>query len=160
MQPDMLSDVEALKDALNGFAKPDWAVGKRKFRISKMGALKAFQLGEKVRHALAQVDINPGAVAGGNKSDMALGVLLQGVLSLPPATVEEIRDELFEHADFSGDDIKKGWLNVGQNMDMAFKDLEARHVYELMVRSLVVNFFGSFAGLISDLSSPAKSSRA
>lgn len=158
---EMLNGSEGLKKALSDFAKPEFAINKRKFRISKMGALAAFELGEKIRFALSKVDIDPKNVSqGAQTAETLMMVFVQGVLSLDPETVKEIREALFETIDFSGDDVKKGWLNVGSNPDMAFNGLEAAHIYELILRALAVNFFGSFSGLISALGDSPKDSKA
>ena len=140
---------------LNGLTNPEFSLGGVKFQIIKLSPMSGFNLSEKIRFALASsadaVDIGDNAINndkdGQNQLELAAAVLFcKAVLKLHPATIEEFRNTLFESVEFSGGDISQGWMKLKGMEDMAFKN--PFHIYEVLVRSLVVNFTGSFKELM------------
>ena len=139
---------------LKGLTNSEFSLGDVKFQIIKLSPMSGFKLSEKIRFALASsadaVDIGNNTTKdkdGQNQSELAAAVLFcKAILKLPPSTIEDFRNVLFENIEFTGGDVSQGWVKLRGMEDMAFKN--PFHVYEVLVRSLVVNFTGSFKELM------------
>ena len=115
------------------------------FRFEKMLPMEAFDLFERMRPGLAKV-ASEARIEGKND--------VQGIVSmillLPPETVVTARRGLFKHVHFQRTDTSK-FSPVFQDEDMALKDLEMVHIYELIGRAFFVNFIDSWTALLSRL---------
>ena len=125
-----------------------------KFYIQKLPALAAFNLMERMRHAYFTGDLNGSHLPNTpDKVAATLLVILQGVMSLPPEVIADVRETLFEGVMFSGNGVKSTTpICLADNEHLAFANMEPSVIYELIVRCLVVNFKESFSGVVSDLS--------
>ena len=116
-----------------------------KFNITKLSPMAGFELFEKIRYVLA----SRSAEMEMPSDPLSISTLVYKIaLSIDPVIVKEIRETIFENVQFSGDSITKGYAQLSGLEDVAFETLEPMHIYEVLGRGLVVNFFGSFVELI------------
>ena len=133
--------------ALEGLTDTDIEIDGTRFFIAKLPAMAAFDLMELMRHELGKSQ--SGAVSN-DGSDAMLPGLINMVMSLDPAFVSQVRRKLFERVSFSNQRAPTPQQLAGAE-DMAFDGLEPVAVYEVLVRSLAVNFTPSLRALGSRL---------
>ena len=126
------------QDDLKALSKPAFTLGDRKFRIRKMGAMKAVEVSEAIRVELGKMQVQP-------TPDM-LSAFFQAMLQFPKDFMAELRETLFATVTFSNDG--RQWQPVADAEDMAFEGLEPHHVYEVMMRVLSVDFTESFGVIL------------
>ena len=147
--------LKRLEDKASSLATAEVKLGDPavKFNIKKLPALDAFDLLERMRHAYFTGDINASHIPGSkDKAVAAFSAVIQGVLSLAPDVVADIRDTVFASVTFSGNGVQASMpIPLLDNESLAFANLEPTEIYELIVRCLVVNFKKSFSGMVSDL---------
>lgn len=138
--------LERMVTNIENLTAPEFTRGAVKFHIDKMPALAAWTLLDKTRRELAaQTDAQDATSLAHSAA-----VFVKGVMLLPHAFVEELRQELFEHIRFQGGAVAKGWADLAGMEDTAFQDQEGDIVYELIIRSLVVNFEKSCKRVVRD----------
>ena len=141
--PDPASAVRNLKEMASGFRAKEFTIKGTRFRISKLLPEEGFEVSEILREGLGARLATIGATASIETAVAAM------FLSLPAATVERVRQRLFEEVYFKNKLTNKQWLNLAQERGMGFTDLEPLHVYEVLMRALVVNFLESLLELPS-----------
>ena len=128
------------------FLDLEFQIGDTHFKIIKLYAMASYKLFEKIRVAasekLAGIDFS-----GGFGQQQAMTALM----SLPPQFVEDLRVELFASILFRNRNDAKTFQKLGGAEDMAFQGLEPVAVYEVLLRSLAVNFSPSFLKLAREL---------
>ena len=132
---------------LDGLTEPEVEITGTRFFIAKLPAMAAFDLMELIRHELGKsqsVALPEGA------PDVLVSGLIRMVMSLDPAFVSGVRRKLFERVSFSNQRAPTPQQLAGAE-DMAFNGLEPVAVYEVLVRSLAVNFTPSLRALGSRL---------
>lgn len=132
-----MADLGALKNLDAGKVK----LGKVTFTFSKMPALEGWRVLDKIRNAMAETQIDP-------DQNEAL-TILRAILALDSAFVEQLRVDMFVWIEFSSPQTTPQTLLGAE--DMAFAELEPSDVYEVLLRSLAVNFTASFRSLRSRL---------
>lgn len=120
------------------------------FSITKLDALSGWKMLESIRHQMSKTDIT-----GAKTDDKQEGMqkFMSSILSLDPVFIDDLRLKLFANVQFKTKDVTTGWLPLTDTIDMAFADLEPSAIYEVLMRSLVVNFTRSFTEIISRLKS-------
>ena len=117
-------------------------LGDTVFNINKLSASKALKLFEYMRQHIGQ-HFNNTIVSDLSTLD-SLSVI-KSVLSLPADTVHYVMVKLFEGVTFKTG--KSGAMPLTEPCwDMAFSDMA--HMYDLLLRCLVVNFFSSLTQLM------------
>ena len=118
------------------------------FEFRKMLALEAFDLFEAIRPGLAE------AVAAGKidqaqlrQGNMDVSGIARIISALPHATVKAARDGLFRFTYFTAPPHKQ--MPLAGNEELAFKDLEPIHVYQVIGGAFVENFTESLNALTS-----------
>ena len=114
-----------------------------RFQIRKLLPMEAFAVIEAFRPAFKEA---VAAGLGDTTDDMAKGIALLG--GLPPERVDGLRRALFKQIIFRAPNAGTPQV-LGGNEELAFKDLDVVHIYELIVRAFAVNFSGSWAALSS-----------
>ena len=141
-----------------GLSAAEFEIGGARFKVSKLPAMAAFNLLEQIRR---EVGRSTSEIKASEDPDATVGSMLQVVLSLEPAFVDQVRRKLFENVVFSNERAVTP-QPLGGAEDLAFEGLEPVAVYEVLARSLSVNFSASLraaaswlngAGTISSLSS-------
>ena len=133
-------DLASLGD---GLTDSEFSIGDTRFTIVKFGAMEAWRVLERIRKELAATDISIDGIDGGN-------TLLRSVLALDPMFVERLRQDLFKAVQFRNARAQSPLALAGSE-DMAFDGLEPVAIYEVILRSLAVNFTASFHALASRL---------
>ena len=147
-----------MSDVLNGlgpgagsvatWTEPEATIDGTRFFFGKLPAMRGFEVLEQIR-----VEI-------GDKADEELtaGIesLLKALLSLSRGFVETLRRELFKAVRYSNARAQTPQVLAGAE-DTAFDGLEPIAVYEVLGRSLAVNFSDSFRRLGSTLAAAAGS---
>ena len=137
------------------------------FQIRKLLPMEAFRLLETLRPALKglvtedvgdvleRAESDDEAERGLTRADLLMLVnLVSGVDSV---IVEKVRKQLFRRVAFmSGSQPSE--VPLANNEELAFKDLDVFHIYEIFVRALAVNFIESWAAFNSRLPSENPSS--
>ena len=149
-----------------GWLAREVALGDQEFRISKLLTMEGLAAMEILRPAmLAEVDDNFGqatlavgalAVSLGANISQTHIFLSTLLLRLPTASFYRLKDALFRQVYFTSPTHPTPTPVFG-NEPAAFKGLEPAHVYEMVVRSSIVNFTGSFSVFNSRLTSLAAS---
>jgi len=129
----------------------EFKIGDVQFNVKKLNALDAWHMSESIRVELGS-DIASIEVDGDKKK--ALMSIFSKITTLQTDFVNDLRVKLFKTIEFKTKDVERGWLKLEGMEDMAFQNLEPTAIYELLMRSLAVNFTKSFAGLKSLI--PAK----
>ena len=142
---------------LKNLTDPKFSLGNIKFQIIKLSPMAGFNLSEKIRFALTLAADSAEAIEdlpsmdrnipAQKKAEIRAAILFcKAILKLPPPTIEDFRNTLFENIEFTGGDVAQGWVKLKGMEDMAFT--EPLQIYEVLVRSLIVNFTGSFRELM------------
>ena len=138
---DLVSDPEAL-------LATEFAIGETRFRIAKLAAIPAWRLLERIRAEVGRTLQGLDMPEAGEGKSAAMVAALSAVLALPEPFVESLRVTLFKHVQYSNRHV--GQLSpLDGSEDSAFDGLEPVAVYEVLVRSLAVNFSPSFRGLFA-----------
>ena len=120
------------------------------FDIRTMMAMEGYNFLETIRPALSSLSIESDLM----DSDVSLAAMAANLLgALPAATVEQCRLKMFRHVFFTSSAVPTPTQLAG-NEETAFKDLNAFHVYEILVRAIAVNFRGFWSVIKSRI--PAK----
>ena len=117
-------------------------IGNTDFQIRKLLPMEQFRVLEEIRVALG-MSMRPEDLAAIGGVD-TFGGIVSIVLKLAPAAVESVRQQLFEQVLFRNDSAQT-WLELSRREPTAFEHLEAIHIYELLIRAVAVNFFGSWS---------------
>jgi hypothetical protein len=141
------------------FDQLEFNIDEVKFRINKMSAISAFPVLESIRSEMgkASIDLPEDSKTSGKsqpKVDAGTAMmqgLLKSILSINPEFVDNLRIKFFKNIEAKTPETTTGWLGVHGNEDLIFATLEASAIYELIVRSLVVNFTRSFKEISSRL---------
>ena len=144
-------------DNPGGLLEAECEIGDTRFMLDKMGAMEAWRVLEVIRKEISNVAGLPitdlmTQLRGADMDDaIRIGAkVAMAVMGLPVPFVEGLRKTLFKHVRFTGNGAKTPQVLAGAE-DMAFNGLEPVAIYEVLVRSLAVNFSPSFAGGLPDL---------
>jgi len=123
-------------------------LGTTDFVISKPKAMEGKRIIEVIRNGLlpaTNVD------TGDTDTNETVGIkfALALIPALPIETVDELQRRLFANVQYTTPKQPTSRMLAG-NEDAAFEDLEPAHIYEMIVRCLVVGFLGSW-GVIGSL---------
>ena len=137
---------------LESWTEPECQIGETRFFIDKLKAMKAYQVLEEIRHELSRTPFEL-------TDTTDVGVLVRAILALDPVFVERLRRTLFEHVRFANTKALSPQPLAGAE-DMAFEGegVEPVAVYEVLVRSLAVNFTASFGAVVSQFGDEPPSS--
>ena len=139
--------------ALESLTELECQIGETRFFFDKLGAMAAWQILERIRHELSRTP----AVELTAATDV--GVLVRAILALDPVFIERLRCDLFAHVRFANTKALTPQPLAGAE-DMAFEGegVEPVAVYEVLVRSLAVNFTASFGAVVSQFGDEPPSS--
>lgn len=145
-----------------GFEKKEFKIQNTMFKIEKLPPMEGFYLSEFIRTNLVKSSesLDPGT---GTDAESAI-LFFKSVLGISEGAVEEIRETLFKGIEFSNkgcakedkSGVSKGWAQLSGLEDMAFENFEVINIYEVLVRALYINFFGSFSEMKSRFPFAAK----
>ena len=162
-------------NALGALTDEEFQIGDVRFIVQKLGALEGFRTLELIRSQLGKSF--DGDVAGTIKdylesdtdvksdTDVNSGLaVVRVILGLNPAFIDQIRATLFKRIRYSAGgnplEILGGPGDVALDMCFNREGLGPGAIYEVLVRSLVVNFFASAAALFARLGAFAPSDTA
>ncbi len=128
-------------DAIDNITATEFSIGEVEFKISKLPAMKGFDLMEAIRHEFSKASIDVDIDVSNPRK--AGAELLKSVLGLDPAFVARVRTDMFKNVHYRGNGAQTFTVIYGTE-DMAFKGLEPISIYEVLGRSLAVNFTDSF----------------
>ena len=123
----------------------EFSIGETRFVIGKMKAMEGFACLERIRE---QVGKSLGLEVSIASTPAAL---LRIVLSLPTTFIETLRVQLFRHVRYQNANAVTLAPLKGSE-DTAFDELEPSAIYEVLARSLAVNFTPSFRGIAETIS--------
>ena len=103
-----------------------------------MLAEEAFDVLERVRNSTG---LGMGSIIGKTS-------LISTIFLFPRNEFKEIRDQLFVEVKFTNKQYQTPTILAG-NVNQAFADLDAIHIYEMFLRAFARNFFSQFRGLLS-----------
>jgi hypothetical protein len=115
------------------------------FYITKLSPRIGFNLFESMRYTLAS---NADATDSGS-DEQNTAMMIKALLTLPPEKLIEFTDILFAGLQFKNDAVEKGVADFLLLEDLAMKDLQPLDIYELFIRCVIVNFYGSFRAMLS-----------
>ena len=134
----------------DSFLEPECAIGGTHFAIRKMAAMEGWTLLERIREQVGKsLDMELPSVEGDR--DRVARTFLRTILTLPPSFTQWLRDQLFGHVQFTNS-VARTPIALKGSEDTAFMDLEPSAVYEVMARSLAVNFTPSFRRIVETIS--------
>ena len=139
--------IEKLTSAIKNFGDIKFKIKNTEFDIVKLPPMSGFKVVENIRETLAATANKFDGGAGTEEESATL--FFKAVLGLPPSFIDYLMSELFEHVQFSGGAIDKGWAKLKGLEDTAFDNFEVINIYEVLARALYVNFSGSFIGIMS-----------
>lgn len=134
---------EKIKNPFEGFESPEFKIKGTEFSITKLSPMEGFHMTEYIRVNLVQSASSFETSENTEASQAAL--FFKAVLGMDTNVVEHIRSSLFKEIQFKTNDVKLGWIDLKDSMDMAFVDFEPINIYEVLCRALYVNFSGSFS---------------
>ena len=123
----------------------EFGIEETRFVIGKMKAMEGFACLERIREQVGQslgLEVSTASTPA---------ALLRIVLSLPTTFVEKLRVQLFKHVRYQNAHAVTLAPLTG-NEDSAFDALEPSAIYEVLARSLAVNFTPSFRGIVETIS--------
>lgn len=122
-------------------------LGDTTFQIRKLLPMEAFRLFEVIRPALQDALRVQWPLSSDNEQNR-IAMYVAFAATIPPDIVETARRQCFKHVFYKAHDAPTPQPLESQE-DMAFKNLEAVHIYEVLVRSLYLNFVESWGVLKS-----------
>lgn len=133
--------------------EPKFKIDDVEFSITKLDALSGWKMLESIRHEMSKTEISGAFIA---TEQEGIAKFASSVLSLDPVFIDGIRSKLFAKVEFKTKDVERGWLKIDSNemVAMCFADLQASSIYEVLIRSLAVNFTESFTEIKSRLKLP------
>ena len=124
--------------------------GETHFDIRKLPVMEGWHTLEYIRRRvgdkLLDIDLGDSDLGAGTYDAKAVTSVFGAILSMEETDIDKVRTALFKHVKFRNESAKD-WQVLEGAEDMAFQALEPGNVYEVLVRCLVVNFFGSFQAL-------------
>ena len=140
-----MAELADLGGMVEGFTDTEFVIGDTTFTVVKFGAMEGWRILERIRHEFAKTNVSL-ETAGMDSAGAA--TLLRSILGLDPLFVEGLRIDLFKMINFRNSQYLTP-IAVAGSEDGAFEGLEPVAIYEVMLRSLAVNFTDSFSGLVS-----------
>ena len=141
---------------MDNMKETKFSIGDVQFSIKKLNALAGFRMLESIRYEMSKTEITKGVT---DEKDV-MQKLITSIMSFDPDFIEGLRVTLFVNIEYKTPDVERGWLPLTDTLDMAFADLEPSAIYEVLARSLVVNFTRSFEEILSRLKSSGLTSKA
>ena len=134
----------------------EFSIEETRFVIGKMKAMEGFACLERIRVQLGQSSDWTGLAEKVSEdkeiaSKQRFTALMRSVLALPAMFIESLRVQLFKHIRFQNAHAVTLAPLIG-NEDSAFDELEPSAIYEVLARSLAVNFTPSFRGVVETIS--------
>ena len=129
-------------DQLEQYTEPQCVIGNMTFKFRKMPPFDAFFTADKIREELAQVAMEDVVTQG-------TGTLLDFIFAVAKVRsgfVRHLCGEMFPYVYFT-DGTGDGMVLAG-NEGRAFEKMQLTDIYQVLVRSLAVNFFVTFKGLL------------
>ena len=139
---------EGLNIDLEALLEPKVQIGDIHFVINKMKAMEAYDLMDDIRLQVAQSAGMPMLGIGDSLDEQSSWILslIAMVMGFDKQFVERVRRRLFQRIEFLDPHSSSNRVLAG-NEDIAFAGLEPLVVYELIVRSLAINFTASLRSL-------------
>ena len=137
----MADQENQLANAASEYRKTTVKIGDTTFKINKLMVMDSLDVLEDIREGMGQRLLDLENVS-------LQEAIVRAVIGAPRELVARIRDRLFEEVTFKNQSAKTHVTLAGSE-EMAFENLSAVDVYEVLVRSLAVNFFDSFQELAS-----------
>ena len=142
IQPAPVIDIEA-------WSQETWEAGESTFYFDKIPALKAWDILEYIRanagRTLASTELGTGSASGMQ--------LLQALIGVDADFVKRLRSKMFAHVYFVRPGVALTKQRLAGAEEIAFLDLDAMDIYQVLGRSLAVNFLHSFR-LIAESGNP------
>ena len=132
-----------LFEQLEQYTEKRCIIGNMTFSFRKIKPFEAFFIADKIREELGQVVVKDIVTHG--TDNPALDLML-GVAKVRSGFVQHMCGEMFPHVYFT--DGTGDAMVLAGNEDRAFEKLQLTDIYEVLVRSLAVNFFDTFKGLL------------
>ena len=148
------------QESLGGLLETEVTIGTTRFFFAKLPAMAAYDVLEDLRYEFGQIpnllsDLEVGEL--GTKSQreqVVVRALMHAFTGLRPQFVKQIRDKLFQVVSFSNAQAQTPQVVRGAE-DTAFNGLESSAVYDVLLRSLAVNFTDSLRDLQSKFADSA-----
>ena len=147
MPKESKSLLDLIMDDPDELLKPEVQIETTTFRLNKMPAMDGYYVLEDIRRAAADTLHDPLPLLGVAPEF----VLLLSLLKFDKPFVESLRKKMFAEVKFSTSSTSLVALLNAE--DEAFDPCEPSAVYEILFRSLAVNFTVSFRNLLGDLNS-------
>ena len=128
---------------LKQYTEQRCVIGNVTFSFRKIKPFEAFFIADKMREELGQVAITDMVTHG---TDNPVLDLMLGIAKVRSGFVQHMCGEMFPHVYFK--DGTGDAMVLSGNEDRAFEKLQLKDIYEVLVRSLSVNFFDTFKGLL------------
>ena len=129
-------------EQLKQYTEQRCVIGNVTFSFRKAKVFEAFRIADKIREELAKVAIEDVVKQGaGTELDLILGLA-----KVRSAFVQDMCSEMFPYVHFK--DGTGDAMVLAGNEDRAFSKLQLTDMYLVLVRSLAVNFFDTFKGLL------------
>ena len=138
---------DLINDDPDELLKPEVSIAGTQFRLDKIPTMEGYHILEGIRRAAADTIRDPLPMIS---VDPSLAILF-AILKFEVPFVESLRMKLFAHIKFSS--ATTSLVRLKGSEDEAFEKCEPSAVYEILFRSLAVNFTASFRNLLGDLSS-------
>lgn len=124
--------------------QPEFSIGETHYTVIKFGSLEGWRVFEHIRLAVGTSDLD----IDGNLDNKAILGWIKAILALDLSFVDGLRVTLFKNISFRNTSAASPQPLSGAE-DMAIA--EPLHIYEIMFRSLAVNFTPSFIDILSRL---------
>ena len=131
---------------LKRFSETEFQIENTRFRIAKMNAYDAVPYFDKIREQIAGVLGSTASVSDHESS--AVGMLITGIVGINPAFRAEIQDDMFKLVEWRRAPQFDRWHGLEGMEKQAFRELEYTDVYEVLLRTLVVNFLPRRQGIV------------
>ncbi|MCK5607375.1 hypothetical protein KAR91_36160 [Candidatus Pacearchaeota archaeon] len=135
--------IQNLKDLKN----PKFKINNTSFSIDKLPPMEGFKTSEEIRVNL--IKSADSYDSGDGSEDQNIVLFTKAIMGLPTEFIQYLMLALFAHIQFKGNGVDGAWADLSGMEDMAFKDFEVIHIYEVLARALFINFHGSFSGIVS-----------
>ncbi len=138
-----MQEAQLLSAVEGAVREPVFTIRTTRFEIFKLLPEEAFDVWEDIRMALGK---SMASVSGEGTSVESM--IVQVALGIPKETLAIVREALFKHVQFTNAAAQTPCV-LASNVGMAFDGLDVIHIYEVLVRSLAVNFTESILELLS-----------
>ena len=148
-------DLSAIEVLIDSLYNEQVVINNTTFTIKKLPPEDAFDVLEDIRESIggrmmttlaAKQVLSEGSI--GEMINQVVKIFLSVLVAMPKNDAKKVRSALFEQVSFKNR-LNRAEMRLKGNENLAYADLEPIHIHELWLRSMAINFQGSWSVMSS-----------